>query len=217
MSTNSHSTNTSLSNPHQEPDQSTTTTQAVTKSTYVSPDENGELPLEHSWDVYHIDPQEVSAQVQMGVWEPKFIATYHTVRDFWCIFNNITPPTFLPHNTFIYMFKHGISPTWESAENKLGGELSVTLDLTKTDENDPAFDSFDNSWISTLLAMIGEYFTDSDQINGVCCSSKQKFVKISLWLVGAKNDTAIQRIKNEWVQNNPQWKLEELRFKPFSK
>jgi hypothetical protein len=187
------------------------------KSTHSSADSSGQLPLEYEWDVYHIDPHESMRQIGEGIWQPLFIASFSTVRDFWCLFNNIAPPSFLPFNTHLFVFKHGIQPTWENIDNKNGGELSF---LVNTQEE--ALDEFDDVWRNTLMALIGEYFSESKLINGISCASKAKYAKFSFWIRDAKDEAAILKIKQEWVELcntrlNSQFKNESLAFKPFSK
>ena len=186
-----------------------------TKSTHAAHDNQGQLPLEYSWDLYHIDPRTMDQQMKDGVWEPLFISTFSTVRDFWCLFNNIATPTFLPAATMLYLFKHGVPPKWESPENNQGGELTVIFDITRNDED--GCDAFDDAWINTLLALIGEYFTDSDQIKGISCSIKAKWIKIAIWVGDAKNTTALGRIKQDWIKLNPIWKVDDVSFRPFTK
>eukprot|EP00461_Guttulinopsis_vulgaris_P002213 UN02214 len=108
------------------------------------------LQLENAWDFYHVDPR----QVAKGLWDPELISTFCTVHDFWCIFNNIVSPTYLPHNGFLYLFKHTITPKWEAVENAKGGELSVILDPQKLS----SLDMIDDVWLHTLLALVGELF-----------------------------------------------------------
>lgn len=147
------------------------------------------LPLHNQWDFYHIDP----TQIAKGIWEPSLISTFGTIYDFWCIFNNIAGPSYLPYNTFLYMFRHGIAPKWENEENKYGGEMSVIFDLKQADLADDA-------WLHTVLATVGEYFTQSDSINGLCCSAKNKFIKLSIWV--NKADPAVtSSIIEEWTKN----------------
>lgn len=210
-------TETIMEDQNDQSNNNNNTNQTPSKSTFALANSQGQLELEHQWDVYHIDPQSVATQVQNNCWDPIFMASFHTVRDFWCIFNNIVPPTYLPKNTFIYVFKHGVAPKWESIENKNGGELSFIFDTSISQDNDREYEDlctvFEDAWINTLLALIGEYFSNSTQINGVCVAARVKFIKVSLWL-STCDDNIIQSIKKEWLENS---KIDDIKFKPFSK
>ena len=52
-----------------------------------------------------------------------------------------------------------------------------------------------------LLALIGDYFEDSDQINGLVASSRPRYVRIALWLRDASMTEVCDRISQQWKKN----------------
>jgi translation initiation factor 4E len=65
--------------------------------------------------------------------------------------------------------------------------------MRKTDD----VNEMDKLWLNTLLAIIGENFTDEDEVNGVVISLRKGRNRIGLW---TKHDHAkvAQRVGAEW-------------------
>lgn len=59
------------------------------------------------------------------------IASFETVEDFWCLFNNLQAPSSLPQKANYWFFKDGIKPEWEDAGNKTGGRWTVEFEGKK--------------------------------------------------------------------------------------
>eukprot|EP00933_Yihiella_yeosuensis_P039663 TRINITY_DN33777_c0_g1_i2.p1 TRINITY_DN33777_c0_g1~~TRINITY_DN33777_c0_g1_i2.p1 ORF type:complete len:178 (-),score=11.98 TRINITY_DN33777_c0_g1_i2:461-994(-) len=126
-------------------------------------------------------------------WDPKEMTSISNVREFWSIFNNLVSPSYLPHGSDYFVFKKGIDPAWEHEANRDGCQCSLEFTRKESDEQ-----LIDNCWMWTLLALIGDYFQDSTEINGVIISSRPRYVRISLWL---RSVDAKDRVGSEWRSN----------------
>lgn len=153
-------------------------------------------PLHWAWTMYY-NPASKSNNSKSWTSNVRPIWTFSTVEDFWKLFNNLVPPSRLPIGSNYHMFKSGIQPEWEDAANKEGGKWSVMFPQ-KGEEN---CKRFDEAWAWTVLALIGEFFEDSDNITGVVISPRAKINKIALWTADARNKPAQIRIGNTWKQN----------------
>lgn len=151
--------------------------------TVLTPDpKNFEIKhhLQVPWTMWY------NAPTTKGDWKPKSIITFDSVEDFWCLYNNLVPPTKLVKGSNYHMFKEGVLPEWEDANNKDGGKWTVTFA--------PRDSSQDEAWLYTLLALIGEEFEDSDEICGVVVSPRAKQNKLALWTRTARDKDSVLRI-----------------------
>lgn len=82
-------------------------------------------------------------------------------------------PNKLKQNENIYIFKEGIHPSWEAAENEDGGCLKVKLKKNKSSRN----------WEDIILMFISPSNTYSKEINGVRLKVKERFDEVELWVV----------------------------------
>jgi translation initiation factor 4E len=105
----------------------------------------------------------------------KRLIDFTTVEDFWCMWNNLTPPSKLAIGSNYHLFKTGIEPKWEDDANKKGGKWLVTLQKHSTP-------SIDDVWLYTCMSCIGEQYGDqSDAICGAVVSPRPKMDRIALW------------------------------------
>lgn len=87
-------------------------------------------------------------------------------------------PSKYKENEYVYIFKQGIHPSWEAAENEDGGCFKVKLKKTKSSRN----------WEDLILMFISPNNTYSKEINGVRLKVKEKFDEVELWVVKMEED-----------------------------
>jgi len=133
----------------------------------------------------------------------KRVISFDSVEEFWGLYNNIVPPSKLPHKANYYLFKEGIIPAWEDDANKNGGKWSIQLPKDKNRNN------VDQMWLYTMLAAIGEtfdpYLTSAEPgenrdslVTGVIVSTRPQFYRISIWTrqaPGPEDDQLRDRIE----------------------
>lgn len=153
----------------------------------VAPDFNKKHPLEHKWTLWFDNPQAKQTVNKYGK-TLKAIYTFDTVEDFWCLYNNIkTPGQLQPSATFL-LFKEGIEPIWEDPKNEHGGCWTASLNRGTN-----AKQQIDAWWLNSVLACIGEQYTDGDEVCGVAVNIRNKGDRIELWTKTASNE-AVQTI-----------------------
>lgn len=148
-------------------------------------------PLEHKWTFFYNPPQKASAD---GVWASnvKEVTSFDSVEDFWRLFNALKSPSALTIGSNYHMFKDGIKPEWEDAQNKRGGKWTVALQR-RGDAG--AAKMADDAWLHTLLALIGEQFGgDSDEICGVVIGPRAKETRLALWTRHGEDRATCERI-----------------------
>lgn len=163
---------------------------------------NVKHPLYSNWTLYFDSPQSkmlpktpASTPGQPGIasggWmdDIRKIVSFKSVEEFWGLYNNIVPPSQLPNKANYYMFKDGIMPAWEDAQNKNGGKWAIQV------PRDKSKNIIDKMWLYTMLAAIGETFetpqtkegekpqapAQSDLVTGVICSARPGFYRIAIW------------------------------------
>ncbi|XP_031473791.1 eukaryotic translation initiation factor 4E-1-like [Nymphaea colorata] len=146
-------------------------------------------PLEHSWTFWFDNPSGKNRQATWGS-SIRAIHTFSTVEEFWGLYNNIIPPSKLVAGADFHCFKNKIEPKWEDPVCSNGGKWSVSCSRGKADK----------WWLYTLLAMIGEQFTDGDEICGAVVNVRAKQDKLALWTKNAANQTAQLSIGKEWKE-----------------
>ncbi|XP_076902491.1 eukaryotic translation initiation factor 4E-1-like [Bidens hawaiensis] len=145
--------------------------------------------LEHSWTFWFDNP---SAKGKQAVWGSSMrpVYTFATVEEFWSLYNNIHRPSKLANGADFYCFKDKIEPKWEDPVCANGGKWTMTFPKSKSD----------NSWLYTLLAMIGEQFDHGDDICGAVVNVRPRQEKISLWTKNAANESAQISIGKQWKE-----------------
>lgn len=142
-------------------------------------------PLMYSWVLWYCKTEKGKQ------WEDclKEVAQFDTVEDFWALYNHIQLPSGLPFSSDYYLFKKGIMPMWEDAQNRDGGRWLIQVDKPIRNE------VLDIYWLELLMAMVGEQFDDgSDNICGAVVNVRLKGDKISLWTRDAQNEDLNKRI-----------------------
>jgi len=144
-------------------------------------------PLQRRWTMWYDNPGKRTSQSSWGDHLRK-IVTIDTVEDFWGLYNNIVPASKLPAGANYHLFKEGVEPKWEDAENEKGGKWIITIPPKSRQL------IVDKLWLWTLLAVIGESFEDEAEVCGCVCSLRRAADKIALWTKSYANDGAAKRI-----------------------
>lgn len=127
-------------------------------------------------------------------WNLKYLTTFSTVEDFWCLVSKLPKPDKLCAGSSYYLFHKGIYPAWEHPANKEGGELSITFGHG-TSETSASGEPLTLStlWMRTILACIGEQFGEhNSQICGAEVSVRFKFDRVALWIRSNEQKVALE-------------------------
>ncbi|KAI9681985.1 MAG: eukaryotic translation initiation factor 4E [Caeruleum heppii] len=107
----------------------------------------------------------------------KEVVTFDSVEEFWGVYNNITPTSELALKSDYHLFKKGVRPEWEDAQNKHGGKWAYQF---KEKRSVP----IDELWLHVMLAAIGETLErneDDGEVMGVVVNVRKGFYRIGLW------------------------------------
>ncbi|EFJ40525.1 eukaryotic translation initiation factor 4E [Volvox carteri f. nagariensis] len=150
----------------------------------LEPDFSKKHPLENRWTLWFDNPNQKQTQKQYGQ-SLRSVYTFDTVEDFWCLYNNIRTPSQVNVGATYYLFKEGIEPKWEDAKNLKGG--CWTAPVPGKGDSKKLLDAW---WLNSVLACIGEQFTDGDEINGIAVVIRTRGDRIELWTRTASNEAA---------------------------
>jgi len=153
-------------------------------------------PLQNRWTMWYDTP--VGSKGRRPVYEKwssniKKVMEFDTVEDFWCLYNNLTTPDNLGQGCNYHLFKEDIKPEWEDPRNADGGKWVHLFH-----PRDSA--ALNEAWLDTLLAMIGDAFTDSDDVCGAVISIRKAANRLALWTKTAADQEVQIRIALEWKQ-----------------
>jgi translation initiation factor 4E len=155
----------------------------IRPKTETEPDFSQKHPLENKWTLwYDGGTQGKPKQASWGS-TLRAIYTFDSVEDFWCLYNNIKPPSWVNQGTDFHLFKQGIEPKWEDPRCEHGGKWTVLVPKG----NKQLLDTY---WLNTLLACIGEQFTEGDDICGIVVNVRAKQDRVSVWTKTASNEAA---------------------------
>uniref|UniRef100_A0A8C6TDW3 Eukaryotic translation initiation factor 4ea n=1 Tax=Neogobius melanostomus TaxID=47308 RepID=A0A8C6TDW3_9GOBI len=142
-------------------------------------------PLQNRWALWFFK-NDKSRTWQANL---RLIAKFHTVEDFWALYNHIQLSSNLLSGCDYSLFKDGIEPMWEDERNRRGGRWLITLSKQQR-KND-----LDRFWLETLLCLVGEAFDDhSDDVCGAVINVRAKGDKIAIWTTDYENREAITHI-----------------------
>jgi translation initiation factor 4E len=142
-------------------------------------------PLQNSWAMWFFKNDKSKD------WKDnlRVITTFDTVEDFWGLYNHTQPASKLQAGCDYSVFKAGIQPMWEDAQNKKGGRWLINLNKTQRQTH------LDDFWLETLLCLIGEGFDEhSDDICGATVNIRPKGDKLGLWTKDATKTEATKKI-----------------------
>ncbi|KAJ0050351.1 hypothetical protein NL108_017813, partial [Boleophthalmus pectinirostris] len=119
----------------------------------------------------------------------RLISKFHTVEDFWALYNHIQLSSNLTSGCDYSLFKDGIEPMWEDERNRRGGRWLITLSKQQRKAD------LDHFWLETLLCLVGEAFDDySSDVCGAVINVRAKGDKIAIWTTDYENKEAITHI-----------------------
>ncbi|CCI40814.1 unnamed protein product [Albugo candida] len=134
-------------------------------------------PLQHRWVLWYDDSKK---RRQSNNWEInlKKVYAFQTVEDFWCLINNILPPSKLPFGSNYHLFKEGVRPMWEDPINAEGGKWILTNPRSRRNR-------LDESWLRVILSLIGQTLDDEGDVCGAVVSSRKIQDRIAIWTATA--------------------------------
>eukprot|EP01127_Copromyxa_protea_P004142 TRINITY_DN1399_c0_g1_i2.p1 TRINITY_DN1399_c0_g1~~TRINITY_DN1399_c0_g1_i2.p1 ORF type:complete len:131 (+),score=22.91 TRINITY_DN1399_c0_g1_i2:353-745(+) len=97
----------------------------------------------------------------------------------------------MPAGSDYHLFKQGIEPKWEDVANLNGGKWVFNLKRGQRE-------ALSDHWLHTVLAIIGSYFDDSEEITGCVVSVRKGGDRISVWTRDATNEAACVRIGQQF-------------------
>nr|CAD7402458.1 unnamed protein product [Timema cristinae] len=148
------------------------TTSDNTESKYI------EHPLQHTWTLWYYENDRNRG------WEEnqREVTSFHTVEEFWRLYNNIKMVSDLRQGCDYSLFKKGIRPMWEDDANNRGGRWLINLEKKQRSSD------LDNFWLEVLLCLVGEAFDDyGHEVCGAVVNIRSKGDKIALWTANASN------------------------------
>lgn len=123
----------------------------------------------------------------------KQCGTITSAETFWRVYNNVKPISQLPLNSNYHIFKEGVEPMWEDAENINGGKFVLTVPKKESRAG-----KLEDWWLCTLLGIIGETMDKSGNvICGAVLSTRKAQDRIALWLNTDKREVCIE-IGEKW-------------------
>lgn len=138
-------------------------------STAPAKDSAPEHALQHAWIVYYRPPTSKNSDYEKSI-KPMF--RFDTVEAFWQVFTHLKRPSQLITVSDYHLFREGIRPVWEDAENKEGGKFTLRLKKGVADRY----------WEYLVLAIIGDQFAEaSDEVCGAVVSARPGEDVISIW------------------------------------
>ncbi|OAA61120.1 Translation Initiation factor eIF- 4e [Niveomyces insectorum RCEF 264] len=139
-------------------------------------DKNRRYPLRNEWVFWFRPP--ISKANGYIEYEKTLhsMASVSTVEDFFAVYTHLKRPSTLPLVSDYHLFRRGIRPIWEDAENRKGGKWIVRLKKGVADRY----------WEDLLFAIIGDQFGDAnDEVCGAVLSVRNGEDILSVW---ARND-----------------------------
>lgn len=135
---------------------------------------NVKHPLQHQWTLWFTKPPSAKGDNWNDLL--KEIATFDSVEEFWGIYANITACSELALKSDYHLFKRGVRPEWEDAQNKHGGKWSYMF-------KDKKGINIDELWLHLQLAAIGENLErDGDnEVMGVVINVRKAHYRLGLW------------------------------------
>jgi len=163
-------------------------------------------PLEHEWTLWYDKRQSEVRRIrgEKESYEANLqeVGTFGTVEDFWRYFNHLAKPSQIANNSNYHLFKKGVKPLWEDANNAQGGKWIINLRAE-------AKHLLDNIWQNLILSLIGETLEmeDGSKLCGCVCSRRKAADKVAVWNRDMNDKKFIlhlgKELKNQLVGLNP--------------
>lgn len=146
------------------------------------PDFSKKHPLETKWTLWFDNPNGKQKQATWGQ-TLRTVYTFDTVEDFWCLYNNIIPPSRLSPGSDLHLFREGVEPKWEDPKCEHGGSWKVMVPKGNKQ-------MLDTMWLHAILAAIGEQWDDGDEVCGIVVNVRPKQDRLQVWTKTASNEAA---------------------------
>jgi translation initiation factor 4E len=159
-------------------------------------DADEELKLQYRWALYYSPPKSKDKEKKWDEARLKKVVEFGTVREFWRVFNNLTPPSTLKEGADLHLFRGGVRPEWEDSFNQKGGTWTYRVSKDDTSQK------LDTCWCNTVLNMIGDQFDDADDICGIVVSVRAGTNRVALWIKHADDKDAVKRIGKQFKDIN---------------
>ncbi|KAJ3261556.1 Eukaryotic translation initiation factor 4E type 2 [Boothiomyces macroporosus] len=152
-------------------------------------------PLQFKWTLWFDDAAFMKQNPKL-TWDEnlKCLFTVESVEDFWGLIHSLRPPSDLPASANYHLFKEGVKPMWEDKENAKGGKWTYSQARSKRGQE------LNGYWLKTMLAIIGEQFTHSEEITGAVISVRKTADRISLWTKTFDDKEKTLQIGNEFKE-----------------
>ncbi|KAF2729507.1 eukaryotic translation initiation factor 4E [Polyplosphaeria fusca] len=179
-------------NSNEQSSTSATTDDNAIRTVFDDPENfNVKHPLMNKWTLWFTKPPSGKGDN----WNEllKEVISFDSVEEFWGIYNNITPTSELALKSDYHLFKAGVRPEWEDAQNKHGGKWAFQF-------KDKKLINIDALWLHVMLAAIGENLEDEDdnEVMGVVVNVRRGFYRIGLWTRSiGRADTARSRTQEQ--------------------
>eukprot|EP00301_Raphidiophrys_heterophryoidea_P004709 c12025_g2_i1.p1 GENE.c12025_g2_i1~~c12025_g2_i1.p1 ORF type:complete len:211 (-),score=64.91 c12025_g2_i1:186-818(-) len=170
----------------QQQQQAQSQQEAVIVAPTINPRYKQKHVLHNSWCLWYDNPGKKVSQHNWSDYIKK-LNTFHTVEDFWCLHNNVFPPSQLVSGSNYHLFKNGIEPKWEDPKNEKGGKWIFVLPR-------PQKNLLDEFWLRAALSLIGENYEFGEDICGCVVSIRKTNDKIAIWTSNAANESAVRAI-----------------------
>lgn len=153
-------------------------------------------PLHRTWTLWYDSKKTIT---NGGDWEASLvhINTVDYVEDFWVMHNHTKRPSQLDVGANYHFFRKGIKPMWEDSANTNGGKWVFTVALKED------LQRLDQVWENMLLAAIGEYLDEADEICGLVLGKRKTQTKVAVWTSNNKDIPAIGRIGQKIREEAP--------------
>jgi len=95
--------------------------------------------LQNTWKIWYFE------NMKDKQWEDclRVVSPFHTVEDFWSVFNHIKSASDIRTGGSYYVFKDGIKPMWEDEANRKGGRWLMSF-------NKQQRHSLDGLWLEVV-------------------------------------------------------------------
>ncbi|ROT35027.1 eukaryotic translation initiation factor 4E-1 [Sodiomyces alkalinus F11] len=135
---------------------------------------NVKHPLQNKWTLWYTKPPSGKGDNWNDLL--KEVITFDSVEEFWGVQNNVAAVSKLPQKADYHLFKAGVRPEWEDAQNKHGGKWSYQFKR-------PHSVNIDEIWLHVMLAAIGETLEDVEdgEIMGVVVNVRKALFRIGVW------------------------------------
>ena len=149
-------------------------------------------PLHREWVLWFDNPRLAPEGTS---WRDnlKECGTFSSVETFWEVFNNVQPASALSANSNYHIFVKGVEPMWEDKANVNGGKFVLTIPKKESKGG-----RLDESWLFTVLAVIGETIDASgDEVCGTVVSIRKSQDRVALWLKSCQPEKCM-KIGERW-------------------